>query len=220
MNEQFIHSYLPYIVSGNTDFAKDLFVESIGDKDKNLTRLSSNLIGPDAGINLEYQSDKPTNIAALIGDDKLIPKESHKKLLASLLKDEDIDAEVKFTPHIHTNAKYAGKPIELSIGALIRSNKEGLEIGPIIAHELIHKIDLDGTSDLQGHKQRLTEIRDKLIKHIYDNNHNMLNAKSIGPDGKNVSSLAYWMFNKTDVGADSFATALSNSNGRMNSLPM
>jgi len=236
MNTEFLTKYLPYLTSGNAkEFGTTLSVgRNSNSKDANVFSLISDSVGGSPNVNLTFTPAENTNIASLIqipgeavNPNASITDPTHVKLIMSVLKLSDIGLKIKYTPHLWRNAKLANSKtgddadtaIELALGALIRSNVTADKLAPIIAHELIHRIDVDGNKDLQGHKARLTDIRNKLVTWLATTGKDnaILNHTS-EINGKPISSLAYWMFNSTSTTQGQFTDALQTSGGDVDKL--
>lgn len=212
IGNEFIQNYIPYLLTRDPKFAEGLSVQTIQD---NVTSLTSNRVGENLGTAIEYKSNIKT-IKDVLLSKELITDENHKGLVMSLLKDKDLDLPVKMTPHLNINGSYTGKAIELSVGSLLRNDKS--PIGLILAHELIHKIDLDKDTKLTKHKERLVEIRDKLVTYLYKTNDTILNQHVINAEGNKSSAIAYLLFNKSDISPTDFIKELMKSNGNAQDL--
>ena len=108
------------------------------------------------------------------------------------------------------------KAISLSLGSIVRSNKTPKHLGATIAHELIHKLDIDKKKIKSEHWDKLVNLRDAVGKYLIKNK----NKKSIqdlwketynDPEtGEKINKLAYWLFGKR-INQDEFQGILENS---------
>ena len=226
LNDVLINQYLPYLASGDPKFASGLTVQNKYDSGTkaNYVELGVQGGGPTASSQIILTSNNPDNLNDLMTEDTFGLKGSiYGKLINQLTKKGD-NVNIKYIPHIHPDARIKGDSLELSLGAIVRSNKTPKHIGATIAHELIHRLDKNSKVKDSENWKRLVDLRDAVSKHLLsDLNSNAWKLTLNSPDGSTkYNSMAYWLFNKK-IDQNELITLLSqmkspNLNELMNKL--
>lgn len=210
LSEVISDGYIPYLITGkNNEWSNKILLG----KDNILT-INGHPTSLKAQVKLE--TEKPSTVKEILKDKTFIPSSNnvYSRLIKSLLGKDDVD--IKYMPHIIPDAKFDGKAIHLSLGSIVRSNLKGKNLAATIAHELVHRLDKN-TKKTGKEWNRLKDIRNNLIKYLYEKNPSIL-SKELNYNGKNISALGYWLFNKKDISAKDFMSKLKESNGNVDKL--